>query len=195
MRPLTVACLQTRPQPDFDTAIAEALGLGEKAVAAGAEFLTLPEYCGGLVTEGAAIRAPAATEEDHPVLAALAAFAKAKGVWVMAGSVAVPGPGETIMNRGVVIDSEGRHVSRYDKIHMFDIQLSEAEIYRESACVSPGAEARLVETPWGMLGHTIWYDLRFPGLYRDLAQAGAEMLAVPAAFTKQTGEAHWHVLN
>ena len=181
--------------PDFTSAIAEALGLAEQAVTAGAQLLALPEYCGGLVTEGAAIKAPAAPEAQHPVLQALSAFAADKGVWIMAGSVAVPGPGETIFNRGVMIDDSGAHVTRYDKIHMFDIQLSDAEVYRESACVHPGAEARLISTPWGSIGHTICYDLRFPGLYRDLAQAGAEILAVPAAFTKKTGEAHWHVLN
>ncbi|MEM7179143.1 MAG: carbon-nitrogen hydrolase family protein [Pseudomonadota bacterium] len=194
-RPITIACLQTRPMPDFETAVAEALGLAEQAVGQGAEFLALPEYCGGLVTEGAAIKAPAAEEGAHPVLAALAGFAAARGVWVMAGSVAVPGPGGTIMNRGVVINPQGAHVTHYDKIHMFDIQLSEAEVYRESDCVSPGSAASLVPTDFGMIGHTICYDLRFPGLYRDLAQAGAEILAVPAAFTRKTGEAHWHVLN
>ncbi|MFK7943918.1 MAG: nitrilase-related carbon-nitrogen hydrolase, partial [Paracoccaceae bacterium] len=84
---------------------------------------------------------------------------------------------------------------RYDKIHMFDIQLSATQVYEESAMVSPGDSAALHETPWGMLGHTICYDVRFPHLYRDLSQAGAEMLAVPAAFTKATGEMHWHILN
>ncbi|MEM7240543.1 MAG: nitrilase-related carbon-nitrogen hydrolase, partial [Pseudomonadota bacterium] len=183
-RPLTLACLQTRPMPDFGSAVEEALGLAEQAVGQGAEFLALPEYCGGLVTDGAEIKAPAAPEDDHPVLTALASYARERGVWIMAGSVAVPGPDGTIINRGVVIDREGRHVTRYDKIHMFDIQLSNADVYRESACVSPGAEARLVPTDWGLVGHTICYDLRFPGLYRDLAQAGAEILAVPAAFTR-----------
>ncbi|MEM8793440.1 MAG: carbon-nitrogen hydrolase family protein [Pseudomonadota bacterium] len=194
-RPLTLSCLQTRPMPDFESAIDEALGLAAEAVRQGAELVALPEYCGGLVTEGAAIRAPAAPEDAHPVLQALAGFAREHGIWAMAGSVAVPGPGETIINRGVVIDPAGAHVTRYDKIHMFDIQLSETELYRESAYVSPGSQARLVPTEWGLIGHTICYDLRFPALYRDLAQAGAEILAVPAAFTKKTGETHWHVLN
>ncbi|MEM9099231.1 MAG: carbon-nitrogen hydrolase family protein [Pseudomonadota bacterium] len=194
-RPFTLSCLQTRPMPDFETAIDEALGLARQAVDQGAQLIALPEYCGGLVSEGSAIKPPAAAEEAHPVLQALSGFAKDHGIWVMAGSVAVPGPDGTIMNRGVVMDPTGRHVSRYDKIHMFDIQLSDAEVYRESACVSPGAEARLVPTDHALIGHTICYDLRFPALYRDLAQAGAEILAVPAAFTKKTGEAHWHVLN
>ncbi len=194
-RPLHVACLQTRPMPDFSSATGEALGLAEKAVADGAEFLQLPEYCGGLVTEGAAIRAPAAPEEDHPVLRALAGFAKDRGVWIQVGSVAVPGPDGTIINRGVTIDADGVTRARYDKIHMFDIQLSETEVYRESASVTPGGAAVLVETQWAKIGHTICYDLRFPALFRRLAQAGAEILTVPAAFTKKTGEAHWHVLN
>lgn len=194
-RSLHLACLQTRPMPDFPSAIEEALGLAEQAADRGAEFLLLPEYCGGLVTEGAAIRAPSAPEHEHPVLRTLAAFAKTRGVWIMAGSVAVPGPAGTILNRGVLIDAEGRRTGHYDKIHMFDIQLSDNEVYRESASVTPGREAVIHETPWGKVGHTICYDLRFPMLYRGLAQAGAEMLAIPAAFTKKTGQAHWHILN
>lgn len=194
-RPLHIACLQTRPVASFEEAIGEALGLAEQAVADGAEFLALPEYCGGLATDGPAVKPPAAPEEEHPVLEALSAFAKDKGVWIMAGSVAVPGPDDRIVNRGVMIDAEGRTRGRYDKIHMFDIQLSEAEVYRESACVTPGGAAVIHETPWGKLGHTICYDLRFPALYRHLAQAGAEILTCPAAFTKKTGEAHWHILN
>lgn len=194
-RPLTIACLQTRPMPDFASAIEEALGLAGRAVAEGAEFLLLPEYCGGLVTEAGAIKAPAAPIGSHPVLMALAEFAKEHGVWIMVGSVAVPGEDGKIINRGVTIDAEGRQTAHYDKIHMFDIQLSVTEVYRESAFVSAGGKAALIQTPWAPVGHTICYDLRFPGLYRDLAQAGAEILTVPAAFTKKTGEAHWHILN
>lgn len=194
-RPLNVACLQTRPMPDFATATEEALGLAEQAVGKGAQFLALPEYCGGLVSEGSAIKAPAATDDAHPVVGALRGFAADRGVWVLIGSVAVPGAGNKIINRGFLIDDKGAIRGRYDKIHMFDIQLSETAVYQESAMVAPGDCAALHETPWGVLGHTICYDVRFPHLYRDLAQAGAEMLAVPAAFTKATGEMHWHILN
>lgn len=194
-RPLHVACLQTRPMPDFASALAEAMPLAEEAVGRGARFLLLPEYCGGLVTEGAAIRAPAAPEASHPVVRALAAFAAERRVWVMIGSVAVPGPAGRILNRGLTLDDQGRIVARYDKLHMFDIRLSETEVYQESASVAPGDRAVNVATPWGLVGHTICYDLRFPHLYRELAQAGAEVLAVPAAFTARTGAAHWHVLN
>lgn len=194
-RTLNVGCLQTRPMPDFETATAEALELAGKAVGQGAQFLALPEYCGGLVSEGSAIKAPAAEDEAHPVISALRAFSRDNGVWTLIGSVAVPGPDGKIINRGVLVDDQGDIRGRYDKIHMFDIQLSDTAVYRESAMVAPGDCAALHDTPWGVLGHTICYDVRFPHLYRDLAQAGAEMLAVPAAFTKATGEMHWHILN
>ncbi|MEO0994496.1 MAG: nitrilase-related carbon-nitrogen hydrolase [Pseudomonadota bacterium] len=194
-RALTIACLQTAPVADMEAARDAALTLAEEAVAAGAGLLALPEYCGGLRTENAAIAAPAAEEAEHPVLLGLAALARSRGVWVLVGSVAVPGPDGKILNRGVTIAPDGQTVARYDKIHMFDIQLSETEVYRESARVVPGGAAALIEAAGARIGHTICYDLRFPSLYRDLAQAGAEILAVPAAFTKKTGEAHWHVLN
>ncbi|MEM7302758.1 MAG: carbon-nitrogen hydrolase family protein [Pseudomonadota bacterium] len=194
-RTAAIACLQTRPMPDFDSALAEAFTLAKSAIDAGAKFLALPEYCGGLKTEGAAFAPPAAAEGDHPFIVGMQELAKNNAVWVMIGSVAVPGPNGKVLNRGFVIDDRGAIRSRYDKIHMFDISLSETENYRESERVSAGGEATLVDTPFGVVGHTICYDLRFPNLYRDLAKAGAEILAVPAAFTKKTGEAHWHVLN
>lgn len=194
-RDLTVACLQTRPMPDFDSAMAEAAGLAERAIAEGAQFLALPEYCGGLVSNGAELVPPAAPVETHPVVGAMRDLAGRHGVWVLVGSVAVPGSDGRILNRGVLVDDTGAISGRYDKIHMFDIQLSETQVYKESVRVAPGDCAVLHETPFGRIGHTICYDVRFPGLYRDLAQAGAEILAVPAAFTKATGEMHWHILN
>jgi len=194
-RPLTIACLQTRPMPDFDTAIGEALPLARRAADDGAELLCLAEYCGGLMSADGVFRPPAAPEDSHPVLAALRGFAAEEKLWMQIGSVAVDGPGGTIINRGFLVDASGAIRARYDKIHMFDIQLSEAEVYRESTYVTPGDAAVVEDTPWARIGHTICYDLRFPGLYRDLAQAGAEILTVPAAFTQTTGEVHWHVLN
>lgn len=193
-RPLSIACLQTRPMPDFESAISEALGLASQAAGDGAQMLFLPEYCGGLATDQGAIRPPSAPEESHPALTALRDFAARAKVWMQIGSVAVDGPEGRILNRGFLVDDAGAIRARYDKIHMFDIQLSETEVFRESAHVAPGAAAVVEETPWARLGHTICYDLRFPRLYRDLAQAGAEILTIPAAFTQKTGEAHWHVL-
>lgn len=194
-RPINIACLQTRPMPDFASAWAEARPLAEQAVADGAQVLFLPEYCGGLKTEGAAVAAPSAPEDEQPFLREAQAFARAAGVWMNLGSIAVDGPDGRIINRGIMLDDSGVIRGRYDKIHMFDIQLSETEVYRESARVAPGSRAVIHDTPFGRIGHTICYDLRFPMLWRGLAQAGAEMLICPAAFTRKTGEAHWHVLN
>lgn len=194
-RPVTVANLQTRPQPDFETALTEAISLAERAVADGADLLCLPEYCGGLKTDGAAFAPPHAAEAEHPVLEGLRAFASAKGVDLLIGSIAVTGQGAKFNNRGFYVDKSGEILSRYDKIFLFDVNLSETEVYRESDRVEPGHQAIVADTRFGRIGHSICYDLRFAQLYRDLAQAGAEMLFCPAAFAVPTGQAHWHVLN
>lgn len=194
-RPLHVALLQTRPRPTFDAALAEATDLVHAASAAGASWLLLPEYCGGLATAGARLTPPFAREREHPVLQGLLALARDRGVWLSVGSIAVPAADGRIMNRGFLIDDGGEIVARYDKVHLFDVNLSADEVYVESAVVSPGTAVVLARTPFGSVGHSICYDLRFPNLYRTLARAGAEFLCVPAAFTKLTGEAHWHVLN
>ena len=194
-RHLNIACLQTRPMADFQSALDEALALAEVAVRDGAEMLALPEYRGGLKTEGAMFTPPVALEDDHLVLKGLRAFARDNQVWISIGSLAVPGLEGRIFNRGFMIDDTGSIRSRYDKIHMFDIQLSDTEVYQESALVSAGHQVVLIETPMGRWGHSICYDLRFPHLYRELAKSGAEIFLIPAAFTKKTGEAHWHILN
>ena len=194
-REVRIGCVQTRPLATFDEAIEEARGLAAGAAAAGAELVCLPEYCGGLKSEGGLLVPPAAPEAKHPVLDALRGFARDFRVWTLIGSIAVDGPGGRLVNRGYVVDDRGEIRARYDKIFLFDVDLSPTQQYRESAVVAPGEHAVVVDTPWGKLGMTICYDLRFPQLYRALAQAGAEILAVPAAFTKVTGEAHWHVLN
>ena len=194
-REVRIGCVQSRPLATFDEAVDEARRLAADAVAAGAELVCLPEYCGGLKSEGGLLVPPAAPEAQHPVLDALRGFASDSRVWMLIGSIAVDGPGDRLINRGYVVDDRGEIRARYDKIFLFDVDLSSTQQYRESAVVAPGEHAVMVDTPWGRLGMTICYDLRFPQLYRTLAQAGAEILAVPAAFTKVTGEAHWHVLN
>lgn len=195
VRSVDVACLQTRPMPDTASALAEALELVESAVAAGAELLALPEYCGGLKTEGGLFAPPSFPEEHHPVLSELRSACAKHAVSMVIGSIAVDGPSDKICNRGYVIDPAGEILSRYDKIHLFDVKLSDDEVYLESAVVEAGSRTRVVETQFGKLGYSICYDLRFPQLYRHLSQCGAEILLVPAAFTKRTGAAHWHVLN
>ena len=194
-REVRIGCAQTRPLATFDEAIGEALRIAGDAVAAGAELVCLPEYCGGLKSEGGLLVPPSAAEAQHPVLDALRGFASESRVWMLIGSIAVDGPGDRLVNRGYLVDDQGNIRASYDKIFLFDVDLSPTQQYRESAVVAPGQHAVLADTPWGRLGMTICYDLRFPQLYRALAQAGAEILAVPAAFTSVTGEAHWHVLN
>jgi predicted amidohydrolase len=194
-RQFNIACLQTSPSPDFQAALDEAISLAEKATVAGADIMTLPEYCGGLKKEGSIFAPPFETEENHPVLKGLRDFAKNKKKFILIGSIAISGPADKILNRSYIIDDFGNIISRYDKIHLFDIKLSENELYRESSTVHGGETAVICQTPLGCFGQTICYDLRFPHLFRDLSQAGAEILFVPAAFTKKTGEAHWHVLN
>lgn len=181
--------------PTMEAALKEAMPLAEAAASAGAQMLFLPEYCGGLVSEGGRLVPPSAPEAAHPVLAAIRDFAARARVWVQIGSIAVDGPDGRILNRGYMIAPSGDVMGRYDKIHLFDVDLADGASYRESETVSSGAVAQIYETAFGKIGHTICYDLRFPGLFRDLAQAGAEVLCCPAAFTKMTGEAHWHVLN
>jgi predicted amidohydrolase len=141
-----------------------------------------------------AVLAQARPEDDHPALAAFCGLARDLEVWLLGGSLSVLLPGDKVANRSFLIDSGGGIRARYDKIYMFDVDLEDGESYRESATYRPGGAAVLAETPWGGLGMTVCYDLRFPQLYRDLAQAGASLLAVPSAFTRPTGEAHWEVL-
>ncbi len=194
-RPLDIACLQLRPMPDMGAALSEALPLASEAVAGGAQMLFLPEYCGGLRSEGAAVTPPAAPESDHAFLRRMQEFAAQHSVWINLGSIAVDGPDGRIINRGFMLTPEGEISGRYDKIHLFDIQLSDDEVYRESDRVDPGHCAVIHDTPLARVGHTICYDLRFAHLFRSLAQGGADILCCPAAFTAKTGAAHWHVLN
>src|SRR5208283_6033527 len=133
-------------------------------------------------------------EEQDASLAAFLELARRHAIWVHVGSLAVKVSPERAANRSFLIDPRGDIAARYDKIHMFDVDLANGESYRESRSYQAGELAVVADLPWGRLGVTICYDLRFPALYRALAEAGASFLAIPAAFTKQTGEAHWHVL-
>jgi predicted amidohydrolase len=192
---LKIACLQTQPKSSIREALSEALDFAKKAVKNGADFLFFPEYCAGLVSENGKLKPPSSYENEHEFLLGMQRFSKENEVWIMIGSIAVSSSGGKIFNRGFVLDSLGVIISRYDKIHMFDIQLNPGDAIRESAFVSPGNKAIMIDSPFGNIGHTICYDLRFPELYRNIAKAGAEIICIPAAFTKKTGEAHWHILN
>ena len=188
------ACIQNSAGPEIGPSMAEATDLLRAAEAEGAELICLPEYFTCLQASDDLFVVGALSEEEHPGLPHYRGLAQELGVWLLLGSLAIKAGPDKVTNRSYMIDANGGIAARYDKIHMFDVDLPDGESYRESAYIEPGNEAVLADTPWGSLGMTVCYDLRFPQLYRSLAQAGASYLAVPAAFTKTTGEAHWHLL-
>jgi predicted amidohydrolase len=166
------------------------------AAAGGAAILFTPEMSGLLDRDRERAAAQLRSEADDTVLAAVRDAAAAHGIWVHLGSLALAGEREDgrLVNRGFLIDDSGGVRARYDKIHLFDVDLANGESWRESAAYAPGERIAIADSPAGKLGLSICYDLRFPDLYRTLTDAGATILAVPAAFTVPTGEAHWHVL-
>jgi deaminated glutathione amidase len=139
--------------------------------------------------------AKATDEAANPALAAFRELARETGAWLLVGSLAIKLEAARLANRSFLLAPDGAIAARYDKIHMFDVDLKNGESYRESALYRPGDSTILARLPWGTLGMTVCYDLRFPYLYRALAQAGADFLSIPAAFTVPTGKAHWHVLQ
>jgi predicted amidohydrolase len=166
------------------------------AVAGGAQFVLTPECTNMLSSVRDHMRATLRPEDQDPTLAALREEAARAGVWLLIGSLGVQSGDADgrFANRSFLIDPAGGIAARYDKIHMFDANVSETEVYRESAAYRPGARAVLAQTPLGRIGMTVCYDLRYPHLYRRLSQAGAQILTVPAAFNHLTGQAHWESL-
>ena len=167
-----------------------------QAKAGGAGFVLTPECTNGLWSNRTAQRAALRFESDDPTLASLQHEAARLGIWLLAGSLALltGDPDGRFANRSFLIGPDGTVAARYDKIHMFDVNVSETEVYRESAGFRPGTTAVLTETPFAKIGMSVCYDVRFPQLYRRLAQAGAEIITVPAAFNHITGAAHWETL-
>ncbi|MET1111786.1 MAG: carbon-nitrogen hydrolase family protein [Allosphingosinicella sp.] len=166
-----------------------------QAAAGGAAILFTPEMSGLLDRDRARAEAKLRTEAADPVLAAIRSAAAAAGIWVHLGSLAIRGDGSgKLRNRAFLIDDRGEVRATYDKLHLFDVDLPTGESWRESAAYAPGERAVVADSPAGPLGLTICYDLRFPDLYRALTDAGAQLLAIPAAFTVPTGLAHWHVM-
>lgn len=191
---LRIACLQVNPTADVEQNVSEVLRMATEAVGQGAKFLLTPEHVALLDGRGKVMRDGARTQEGQPALLALRKFAAETGAWVLVGSVGILQDDGRISNRSYLIDGSGGIAATYDKIHMFDVVLPDGREMRESRRYRPGAEARLAATPWGDMGLTICYDLRFPQLFRALAKAGARIIAVPSAFTRPTGRDHWHTL-
>jgi deaminated glutathione amidase len=194
-RSFKAACIQNSATPDVDRDIATCLRLIEKAAGAGARLIALPEYCVGLDTKNGLLHPSAFVENEHPAVPVFADAARKFGAWLLIGSIGVKSADGRIFNRSIMLDPSGDIAARYDKLHLFDVDLGDGKLYRESATIAPGSSAVLAPCAGSLIGLSVCYDLRFADLYRDYAQAGAEMLAIPAAFTRITGEAHWHILN
>ena len=189
-----VGLVQMRSGLDPQANLAAALAFVEEAAGAGADYVLTPEMTNIMEVKRERLFATIANEELDPTLAALREAARRLAIYVHIGSLAVKASPDKAANRSFLIDRRGDVVARYDKIYMFDVDLANGESYRESRNYRPGDLAVVTDLPWGRLGVTICYDLRFPALYRALAEAGASFFSIPSAFTRQTGEAHWHVL-
>jgi predicted amidohydrolase len=193
---MRAALLQMTSSDDPAQNLATMRGMLDRARDEGAQIALTPEVCNCVSMDRAHQAEVLRPEDADEVLAGLRAAAAELGIWVLAGSLALKAePPETrFVNRSVLISPEGEIAARYDKMHMFDVQVSETETYRESSGYAPGGRAVLVDTPLGTLGLSICYDVRFAYLYRALAQAGAQVLTVPAAFSPGTGPMHWQPL-
>ncbi len=189
-----VACVQNCAEDDVLANLGFATQLSREAAAAGAQLICLPENFACLEENDALYASRGYDARSHPALPHFSALARELGVFFALGSLTIK-LGETkVANRSYLLAPDGQVRSEYDKVHLFDVRLRNGEYYRESNAVVAGDCARVAELPWGRLGLTICYDVRFPHLYRMLAKAGADFLAIPAAFTHTTGLAHWHVL-
>jgi len=168
--------------------------LVREAAAQGAAYVETPEMTGMLQRDRAAAKAVLRGEADDIIVRTASELASELGIHMHVGSTAIALDDGKMANRGFLFGPDGKVLNRYDKIHMFDVDLDNGESWRESAAYRPGSEARVVSLPFAEMGFTICYDVRFPALFRAQAVAGAEVMTVPAAFTKQTGEAHWEIL-
>ena len=186
--------MQLNSGSDLAANLRAATAAVREAAAAGAQLITLPEYAVLLDGSGRVMRENSHAEDAHPALQAFTALARECGAWLLLGSLTVKLDDALMANRSYLIAPDGALAASYDKIHMFDVTLPSGKVIRESSAYRPGARAVVAQTPWGALGMTVCYDLRFPQLFRALAQAGALFLAVPSSFQRETGVAHWHAL-
>ena len=190
----TAACIQMCAGTETAANLESAALAVRDAADSGALLVCLPEYFAGLDVLGGILVSEPFEEDAHPALPLFIGLAEELSIHLLLGSLAIRIPSGGISNRSYVIGPTGAIAARYDKIHLFDVDLEGGESYRESATIVPGNHAVLVDLPWGRLGMSVCYDVRFARLYRKLAQAGAEFLAIPSAFTRTTGRDHWHVL-
>jgi len=194
MTAFKAAAVQMRTGIDVAANVSAAEALVRRAAAEGAEYVLTPEMTTILDRDRERLLAAISPEATDPSLARFRALATELGIHLHIGSMAIRLADDGVANRSFLIGPDGAIVARYDKIHMFDVDLAGGESYRESRLYRPGSTAAIADLPQARLGLTICYDVRFPHLYRALAKAGASVIAIPAAFTRTTGEAHWHVL-
>lgn len=192
--PLRVACIQINSGNDLAVNLAMLRQMVAEAAGGGAKLVLTPEYCLMMDGSGRVMRENALAADGGQPLQDLRALAQELGIWLLVGSLTLKTDGTQIVNRSFLLSSDGAVAATYDKIHMFDVTLPDGKVIRESSTYRPGERAVVAQTPWGRLGLTVCYDLRFPHLYRALAQQGAAFLAVPSSFQRQTGRAHWHAL-
>lgn len=189
-----VALLQMQTGNDLAANLESMRAMTREAAAGGAQFVLSPEYVLMMDGSGRVMRERALDTEGTPALTELQALARELSIWLLVGSLTLKTDGERIVNRSYLLAEDGGVVASYDKIHMFDATLPDGKVIRESSAYCPGNRAVVADTPWGKLGLTICYDLRFPQLYRALARGGARYLTVPSSFQRATGKSHWHPL-
>jgi predicted amidohydrolase len=194
MSTFIVACVQTTSSRDVSINIETIGQLILNSVKTGAKLILLPETVNMMEPKNNLMREKVMPEASDPFLATICKIAKDSRVWILAGSLIVVDKMKRTVNRSFLISPDGDVQAKYDKIHMFDVDMGNGEYYRESKSYEAGSRAITTDLPWGKLGLSVCYDMRFPYLYRKLAKEGASFLSVPSAFTRPTGEAHWHVL-
>jgi predicted amidohydrolase len=194
MNLFTAAAIQMRSGTDVGRNVKDFERLVREAAGKGAIYVQSPEMTGALMRNKQELLASLKPQAEDPVAAKAGALAAELGIHVHVGSTAILLPGGKVANRAFLFGPDGSLILTYDKIHMFDVDLDKGESWRESATYEPGAAAAVADLPFARLGFAVCYDLRFPQLFRAEALAGAQVLTVPAAFTRQTGEAHWHIL-
>lgn len=192
---LSLACIQMNCQNDMDANIRQASAYIKDAAAQGAKFVALPENAVFMSAGGEDLLANSYLQEEHPALPVFMELARSLDIWLLVGSLIVKVPHtHKLANRSLLLNPEGKIAAQYDKIHLYDVSVKDGETHQESKRIEAGNKAIVADTPWGKLGMTVCYDVRFPHLYRSLAKKGAQIITVPAAFTRYTGERHWHTL-
>ena len=190
----TVACVQLNSKQSISKNLADTKKYINKACDKGADFILTPEVSNIVSLSKNHLLENTYLEDKDPFLSEIKLLAKKRSVWILLGSIIIKDKKNKLYNRSYLINSSGKIVSKYDKIHMFDVNISKGESYKESSIFTKGKKIITAKLPWGRIGMSICYDLRFPTLYRKLCSKGANMISIPAAFTRPTGKAHWQTL-